>query len=114
MMSKVLMVLALSEALLAPQRLTHSARRATRASAVTMSASKKILVLGGDGFCGWPTALHLSDKGHDVGRRRPLDGAPRVGPARGAAAAARAAGRRAGFGRRFESPRGRRSAGARR
>lgn len=26
----------------------------------------KILVLGGDGFCGWPTALHLSDKGHDV------------------------------------------------
>ncbi|WMS42107.1 NAD-dependent epimerase/dehydratase family protein [Acuticoccus sp. MNP-M23] len=26
----------------------------------------KIIVLGGDGFCGWPTALHLSDKGHDV------------------------------------------------
>ncbi|WP_249010434.1 NAD-dependent epimerase/dehydratase family protein [Conexibacter sp. DBS9H8] len=26
----------------------------------------KILVLGGDGFCGWPTALHLSDIGHDV------------------------------------------------
>jgi UDP-sulfoquinovose synthase len=26
----------------------------------------KILVLGGDGFCGWPTALHLSDAGHDV------------------------------------------------
>ncbi|HEV2426833.1 MAG TPA: NAD-dependent epimerase/dehydratase family protein, partial [Acidimicrobiales bacterium] len=26
----------------------------------------KILVLGGDGFCGWPTALHLSDLGHDV------------------------------------------------
>jgi UDP-sulfoquinovose synthase len=26
----------------------------------------KVLVLGGDGFCGWPTALHLSDKGHDV------------------------------------------------
>jgi UDP-sulfoquinovose synthase len=26
----------------------------------------KILVLGGDGFCGWPTSLHLSDKGHDV------------------------------------------------
>jgi UDP-sulfoquinovose synthase len=25
-----------------------------------------ILVLGGDGFCGWPTALHLSDRGHDV------------------------------------------------
>ena len=26
----------------------------------------KILVLGGDGFCGWPTALHLSNLGHDV------------------------------------------------
>ena len=26
----------------------------------------KIVVLGGDGFCGWPTALHLSDRGHDV------------------------------------------------
>ena len=21
----------------------------------------KVLVLGGDGFCGWPTSLHLSD-----------------------------------------------------
>ncbi len=26
----------------------------------------KILVLGGDGFCGWPTSLHLSKQGHDV------------------------------------------------
>ncbi|MEN0654096.1 MULTISPECIES: NAD-dependent epimerase/dehydratase family protein [Hyphobacterium] len=26
----------------------------------------KVLVLGGDGFCGWPTALHLSNQGHDV------------------------------------------------
>jgi UDP-sulfoquinovose synthase len=26
----------------------------------------KIWILGGDGFCGWPTALHLSAKGHDV------------------------------------------------
>jgi UDP-sulfoquinovose synthase len=26
----------------------------------------KVLVLGGDGFCGWPTALHLSDVGWDV------------------------------------------------
>ena len=32
-----------------------------------MSASKKkIIVLGGDGFCGWPTSLHLSEKDHDV------------------------------------------------
>ena len=27
----------------------------------------RILVLGGDGYLGWPTALHLSNKGHDVG-----------------------------------------------
>ncbi|QBX34103.1 NAD-dependent epimerase/dehydratase family protein [Paracoccus liaowanqingii] len=26
----------------------------------------KIIVLGGDGFCGWPTALHLSARGHEV------------------------------------------------
>jgi UDP-sulfoquinovose synthase len=26
----------------------------------------KIVVLGGDGFCGWPTALHLSALGHDL------------------------------------------------
>jgi UDP-sulfoquinovose synthase len=26
----------------------------------------RVLVLGGDGFCGWPTALYLSDRGHDV------------------------------------------------
>ncbi len=26
----------------------------------------KIAVLGGDGFCGWPATLHLSDLGHEV------------------------------------------------
>ena len=26
----------------------------------------KILVLGGDGFCGWPCAVNLADQGHDV------------------------------------------------
>lgn len=26
----------------------------------------KIAVLGGDGFCGWPTSLHLSNLGHEV------------------------------------------------
>lgn len=37
----------------------------------------KILILGGAGFCGWPTVLHLSALGHDVAivyilsRRRP-------------------------------------------
>ena len=26
----------------------------------------RVLILGGDGFCGWPTALHLSNSGYDV------------------------------------------------
>jgi UDP-sulfoquinovose synthase len=26
----------------------------------------RVLVLGGDGYLGWPTALHLSDRGHDL------------------------------------------------
>ena len=26
----------------------------------------KVLILGGDGFCGWPTALHLSEGGAEV------------------------------------------------
>ncbi|WP_062110987.1 NAD-dependent epimerase/dehydratase family protein [Aureimonas sp. AU40] len=26
----------------------------------------KVIVLGGDGFCGWATSLHLSAEGHDV------------------------------------------------
>lgn len=26
----------------------------------------KIIIFGGDGFCGWPSALHLSTHGHDV------------------------------------------------
>jgi UDP-sulfoquinovose synthase len=27
---------------------------------------KRVIILGGDGFCGWPTSLYLSSKGHDV------------------------------------------------
>ncbi|MEI8127456.1 MAG: NAD-dependent epimerase/dehydratase family protein [Actinomycetota bacterium] len=39
----------------------------------------KVLVIGGDGFCGWPTSLYLSDQGHDVTiidnlSRRAIDG----------------------------------------
>ena len=39
----------------------------------------RVLVLGGDGFCGWPTALHLSARGHEVDivdnlSRRRIDG----------------------------------------
>ena len=36
------------------------------AKKATKGGKKKVIVLGGDGFCGWPTSLHLSDKGHDV------------------------------------------------
>jgi hypothetical protein len=39
---------------------------ATQLQATGSSSEKKIIVLGGDGFCGWPTSLHLSDAGHDV------------------------------------------------
>ena len=30
------------------------------------NADMKIIILGGDGFCGWPTALHLSNLGHEI------------------------------------------------
>ena len=33
---------------------------------VVVDGALRIVVLGGDGFCGWPTALHLSAAGHDV------------------------------------------------
>ncbi|MCM3127056.1 NAD-dependent epimerase/dehydratase family protein [Paenibacillus sp. MER 78] len=32
----------------------------------SMHVHKKIFVFGGDGFCGWPTSLHLSSLGHEV------------------------------------------------
>ena len=31
-----------------------------------MTQAKNIIVVGGDGFCGWPTALHLSKLGHNI------------------------------------------------
>lgn len=45
---------------------------------------KTILVLGGDGFCGWPTSLHLSQLGHNVSivdnlSRRNIDNELEVG-----------------------------------
>jgi UDP-sulfoquinovose synthase len=44
----------------------------------------RVLILGGDGFCGWPTALHLSARGHEVeiidnGSRRRIDAELGVG-----------------------------------
>ena len=45
----------------------------------------RILILGGDGYLGWPTAMHLTAKGHDVAvvdnyLRRRLCGEEDVGP----------------------------------
>ncbi|GAB0497849.1 hypothetical protein MMPV_009186 [Pyropia vietnamensis] len=45
---------------------TNGAAPATTASSPADPGRKTVLVLGGDGFCGWPTALHLSEAGHDV------------------------------------------------
>ena len=36
------------------------------ASGHSSSKSKKVMVIGGDGYCGWATALHLSNKGYEV------------------------------------------------
>mmetsp|Transcript_5889 Transcript_5889/g.13972 ORF Transcript_5889/g.13972 Transcript_5889/m.13972 type:complete len:457 (+) Transcript_5889:106-1476(+) len=36
------------------------------ANGSSTAEKKKVIVLGGDGFCGWPTSLYLSDQGHDV------------------------------------------------
>ena len=52
-------------------RLQSSVVRATKLSMSSSSPlittpGKKVLVLGGDGFCGWPTSLYLSERGHDV------------------------------------------------
>ncbi|HEX4540500.1 MAG TPA: NAD-dependent epimerase/dehydratase family protein, partial [Acidimicrobiales bacterium] len=36
-------------------------------STTAAQPTSRVLVLGGDGFLGWPTALHLSRRGHQVG-----------------------------------------------
>ena len=49
--------------------LQETSRRG-HATRLAQSAARErfdlVIVLGGDGFCGWPTSLHLSDQGHDV------------------------------------------------
>ena len=42
----------------------HASSEST--ATVNGTTKKKIIILGGDGFCGWPTSLYLSDQGHDV------------------------------------------------
>jgi len=38
----------------------------TRSNGVNSSSKGKVIVFGGDGFCGWPTSLYLSKIGYDV------------------------------------------------
>lgn len=63
--------LPLTAAFTAPTtRSVHTPKPSTFAlhaeSAANGADKKKVIVLGGDGFCGWPTSLYLSDQGHDV------------------------------------------------
>ncbi len=37
-----------------------------RSSIDFSTVSMRVLVIGGDGYCGWATALYLSNRGHDV------------------------------------------------
>jgi UDP-sulfoquinovose synthase len=38
-----------------------------KVSAEKRLSDMKVLVIGGDGYCGWATALYLSNRGHEVG-----------------------------------------------
>jgi len=48
-----------------PTHLSSFALYATNGDA-NGDSKKKVMVLGGDGFCGWPTSLYLSEKGHEI------------------------------------------------
>ena len=66
------LTLPLTTAFTVPSSRTFTAPKAStfalhaEANGVNGSDKKKVIVLGGDGFCGWPTSLYLSDQGHDV------------------------------------------------
>ncbi len=47
----------------APRAATTCRAAAATATGGGAATKKKVIVFGGDGFCGWPTALHLSDHG---------------------------------------------------
>ena len=51
---------------LRPSRATRRRRNIEREHPEERDDIVRILVLGGDGYLGWPTALHLSKRGHDV------------------------------------------------
>lgn len=35
-------------------------------SPIEPSKPQRVMIIGGDGYCGWATALHLSKKGYEV------------------------------------------------
>src|SRR5690348_2038976 len=43
------------------------ARRIRQVFFILSGGKMRILVLGGDGYCGWPTSCYLSGQGHEVG-----------------------------------------------
>src|SRR5438045_8488991 len=51
----------------APWSRTISRHRPTAPPTEKGSAPMNVLVVGGDGYLGWPTALRLSARGHEVG-----------------------------------------------
>jgi|Transcript_27114 UDP-sulfoquinovose synthase len=50
----------------APHKFSSTSLDAATNGANGDASKKKVIVLGGDGFCGWPTSLYLSDQGHDI------------------------------------------------
>lgn len=50
----------------APERDDVSTQPAATAAGPDEGKAMRVLILGGDGFCGWPTALHLSAQGYEV------------------------------------------------
>ena len=71
-LSRIKHFASLSRANHGPDRIHRSCSRYNCLSVAWLSSrwkgfpSVRILILGGDGFCGWPTALHLSAAGHQV------------------------------------------------
>jgi len=49
-----------------PSSLFSVSHQSSRMTMTAEATPKKVIVFGGDGFCGWPTSLHLSDQGHEV------------------------------------------------
>ena len=46
--------------------LMHTESTRSTLQMISDTKPKKVVILGGDGFCGWPTSLYLSDQGHEV------------------------------------------------